>query len=338
MKPLAARKDLPLQKGQSDNSAEIEAQFATELERLAGISIAKMGICVVAVSGGPDSMALLALANTVPNLTIIAATVDHQLRSESHTEAAMVAQFCAQHDIDHAILLPEEPITGNVQSRARDCRYALLQQCAQAKGAQCILTAHHADDQLETLIMRLNRGSGVAGMAAIRAVHKGDGDVAIMRPCLPFTKEQLVDYVTAQKIPFITDPSNENRAFDRVQIRQALASCDWLDPIAANRTAQALDNANMALVWAGEHFAKSHLKCANDHAAINPDDLPEEILLRLVFLALQHLRPDYQPRGSALNRVVQSLKSRKKTMQGDILCSIKGDIWYFAPAPPRKLS
>lgn len=329
----------------------VEALFRDETERLTQRTNGdNIGRIAIAVSGGPDSMALLMLALQLAaqysGVDIIAATVDHQLRSESGKEAQMVAAFCKQHGIDHSILRPDTPITGNVQSAARNVRYALLQRWAAQKRAQWLMTAHHADDQLETILMRLNRGSGVAGMAAIRARHngglgdggQGDGtnaNIPIIRPLLAISKQQLLAYAAAHDIPYVRDPSNDNRDFDRVKIRQALAECDWLDPVAANRTAQALDQANLALVWAGDYFAKSHMQYHAGRAEISPQDLPQDILIRLVFLALQHIRPDYVARGSALERIVAQLQGGQTTTQGEILCKSDGEIWHFTLAPPR---
>lgn len=334
----------------------VEALFRDETERLTQRTNGdNIGRIAIAVSGGPDSMALLMLAHQLAaqysGVDIIAATVDHQLRAESGKEAQMVAAFCKQHGIDHSILRPDAPITGNVQSAARNVRYALLQRWAAQKRAQWLMTAHHADDQLETILMRLNRGSGVAGMAAIRARHngglgdggQGDGgaddsqnaNIPIIRPLLAISKQQLLDYAAAHDIPYVRDPSNDNRDFDRVKIRQALAECDWLDPVAANRTAQALDQANLALVWAGDYFAKSHMQYHAGRAEISPQDLPQDILIRLVFLALQHIRPDYVARGSALERIVAQLQGGQTTTQGEILCKVNGEIWHFTLAPPR---
>lgn len=313
------------------------------MQRLTGAHDGKdIGRIALAVSGGPDSMVLLMLARHFAaqeaGIDIVAATVDHQLRAESDSEAQMVAGYCKQYAIDHIILQPDTPITGNVQSGARNVRYRLLQKWAANKGAHWLMTAHHADDQLETILMRLNRGSGVAGMAAIRARHDGgDGHIPIIRPLLAIGKQQLLAYAAAHDIPYVRDPSNDNRDFDRVKMRQALAACDWLDPVSANRTAHALDQANLALVWAGDYFAKSHLQHYADHAEISPQDLPQDILIRLVFLALQHIRPDYIARGGALERIVLQLQSGQTTTQGDILCQVKGAIWHFSLAPPRTL-
>ena len=146
---------------------EDSARFREAVERLSGRQAdAQFGI---AVSGGPDSMALLWLAlNAFPG-RVMAATVDHGLRPEAADEAAMVAAFCARHGVPHATLRPARPITGNIQSQARTARYALLDQWRMDNGVGWLMTAHHAGDQIETMLMRLNRGAGVGGLAGVRA-------------------------------------------------------------------------------------------------------------------------------------------------------------------------
>src|SRR5262245_16934078 len=126
-------------------------RFRADLQDLAGAEAGKLGI---AVSGGPDSLALLLLAEAAFPGRVQAATVDHGLRTESADEAAFVAALCRQRDIPHATLRPETPIEGNIQSAARRARYALLEAWRSEQRLDWILTAHHADDQAETLLMR----------------------------------------------------------------------------------------------------------------------------------------------------------------------------------------
>jgi tRNA(Ile)-lysidine synthase len=143
------------------------ARFQADLDRLTG-GAGRVGI---AVSGGPDSLALLLLAHAAIPGGIAAATVDHGLRAEAAGEAAFVAALCATLGIPHATLRPGAPITGNIQSSARKARYALLEIWADQHNLDWIATAHHADDQAETLLMRLSRGAGVAGLSGVRAVN-----------------------------------------------------------------------------------------------------------------------------------------------------------------------
>ncbi|MFM6853716.1 MAG: tRNA lysidine(34) synthetase TilS, partial [Sphingopyxis sp.] len=159
----------------------------------------------IAVSGGPDSLALLLLAaQAFPHRTW-AATVDHQLRADSAGEAAMVAQLCADRAIPHAILHPDQPITGSIQAQARAARYAALERWRQENGIGWLLTAHHADDQLETIIMRLNRASGVNGMSAIRARNG-----VILRPLLAVRRQSLAAFLAVNQVVAVDDPSNRN--------------------------------------------------------------------------------------------------------------------------------
>ena len=118
----------------------------------------------LAVSGGPDSLALLLLASEALPGQVEAATVDHGLRAESAAEAEAVAQICATLGVPHAILTVEVA-TGNVQAEARRARYAALGGWLAARDLAALATAHHADDQAETLLLRLNRAIGVAGLA-----------------------------------------------------------------------------------------------------------------------------------------------------------------------------
>ncbi|MEC7398775.1 MAG: tRNA lysidine(34) synthetase TilS, partial [Pseudomonadota bacterium] len=118
------------------------------------------------MSGGPDSLALLLLAQAAFPGMVEAATVDHGLRSESADEARFVAGLCRDRGIPHEILTCAVE-AGNMQDRARSARYAALDQWAKEHAIAAIATAHHADDQAETLLMRLNRGSGLSGLSGI---------------------------------------------------------------------------------------------------------------------------------------------------------------------------
>jgi tRNA(Ile)-lysidine synthase len=285
----------------------------------------------LAVSGGPDSLALLALAHECFPGQIAAATVDHRLRKEAHDEAQYVAAICSKRGIPHEILTPPQPITGNIQSAARKVRYALLEAWADANGCSKIATAHHANDQLETMLMRLARGSGVDGLAGIRTVNG-----RIVRPLLEFSKLELLAICAAAEIESVDDPSNIDTDFDRVRMRQWLAAMPHpLDPVAATRSAAALDDASAALGWMAQRLAAERIEARGDQYFLDPKGLPHELLRRLVLHIMALAEPGKTPKGEATTRLISSLNAGKTVTLGNILC-VGGPVWQFRPAPPRK--
>src|SRR3954471_22113406 len=166
---------------------------------LAGLCGGESGLLGVAVSGGPDSLALLLLAQAAAPGRVRAATVDHRLRPDSASEAAFVASLCAERRIPHATLPVEVSRGGKgLQAAARKARYAALGGWMRRNGIATLLTAHHADDQAETLLMRLNRGAGLGGLAGIRAAAPfsagGEGS-RLCRPLLGWRREDLARIV-----------------------------------------------------------------------------------------------------------------------------------------------
>lgn len=285
---------------------------------------------LLAVSGGPDSLALLCLASNWDVNRIIAATVDHRLRPESADEAAFVSQLCEKMGVRHVILAPSEPIGGNIQSSARAVRYSLLQAAAHDHRCAFVATAHHADDQLETILMRLARGSGLDGMAAIR---QRNGN--IIRPLLGFSKSELEEICIAAAIQPVRDPSNDNVEFDRVVIRKWLASASHpLSIERAARTAKALGDASEALEWIVDDLATTRIVKNGEQIQCNTAELPRELKRRLLLRCLALIDPGLQPRGDTVERALEDLGSGKNTMIGNILCR-SDQIWHFAPAPRR---
>lgn len=287
---------------------------------------------LLAVSGGPDSMALLDLVQRCWQGQVSAATVDHGLRPESADEADMVARHCAAIGMPHVVLHLTKPISGNLQSAAREARYALLEAHAGAASAAFIVTAHHADDQLETMLMRLARGSGADGLAGVRARNG-----RIVRPLLGFRKADLVAHCQRHAIPFVHDPSNANADFDRVRFRQALERFDAVDPLMAARSASALAEASEALAWMAEREARTALIADGSGIRLILSDYPAALVRRLVLLALQKVQPGIEVRGPALDRLVLTLENGGQGMIGNVLCSPMdgGQAWLLRPAPPR---
>ena len=285
----------------------------------------------LAVSGGPDSLALLLLAQDALPGRIAAATVDHGLRPEAAEEAAFVSALCSLRGIPHTTLRPPQPIAGNVQSAARAARYKLLVQWAEEQALPFIATAHHADDQLETLLMRLARGSGVAGLSGIR---RRNG--SIVRPLLEFTKDRLVAICAEAGLTPVDDPSNRDPTFDRVRMRALLnRSSNAFSPGATQRTADALFDAQEALCWVTDRAASEAITAQGEGWLLRAAPYPREIQRRLLSLTLARLGES--PRGDVLSRALDSLRAGQKSSVGAALCDPRDDGWLICPAPPHRL-
>ncbi|MEW4467596.1 tRNA lysidine(34) synthetase TilS [Parasphingorhabdus sp. JC815] len=285
----------------------------------------------LAVSGGPDSLALLLLAHESFPGRVMAASVDHGLRPEAHQECEFVAEICRVRAIPHQILKPSLPIRGSLQAEARKVRYSLLNGWLKSGNIAWLATAHHADDQLETMIMRILRGSGIDGMSGIRA-KRGQ----IIRPLLPFSKDLLADYVAGHGIEAVQDPSNKDRSFDRVRVRDALAKLSGFDLTLASQSAAALDDARAAIAWMTDNLAAAHIQIRDDGCVLDNQDFPHEIIRRLLLKCLHICDPALSPRGAQLELLIKGLSQGKTMTIGDILCK-GGATWTFASAPKRNI-
>jgi tRNA(Ile)-lysidine synthase len=254
----------------------------------------------VAVSGGPDSLALLLLARDALGANaVMAATVDHRLRPGAADEARFVARLCAGLAIPHATLTPAQPIAGNLQSSARAARYALLEGWAQTNDSR---TAN---------------------------------GIRIVRPLLGWRRRELAAIVAAAGIDPIDDPSNHDERFDRVRLRRVLAEADWLDVPALARSATALAEADRALAWATARLRDSHVEGDGDARTLDPA-LPAELRRRLVLDLLAELSPaSAPPRGPELDRFLTALAGGgTATLAG--VKGTGGPRWRLSVAPARR--
>lgn len=387
--------------------ADQVGRFRGDVAVLLGRGVGADDVLAIAVSGGPDSMALLALAHAAWPRQVIAATVDHGLRAAGADEAAMVAGFCAtltitpaeagaqsrhignnaQHPpsttfptgprplpgwrgdgVPHTTLRPIEPLgTANLQAAARAARYALLADWAIAGGATMLATAHHADDQAETFLMRAARGSGLAGLSGIRpkrdisgrrshAGYPQGGIVAVydewtiplIRPLLGWRCSELRDIVTANGIPFVDDPSNADDHYDRTRFRRLLAENESLDPVrlaaSANFTREGHETleAMTDWFWDNRKIARPDVENCDDQAWLDLAGLPRDIKRRLSRTAIDWIRtvngitrPAFSP-ATNIEPLLDAIEAGTSATHAGILVSRTGDIWHFCKAPPRR--
>ncbi len=309
-------------------SADQVERFRRDCLRL-GLTDERIG---AAVSGGPDSLALLLIAAAAFPGRVAAATVDHGLRAESASEAAHVAAICASIGIPHKVLTVHVAGGGEgLQGEARRARYRALQLWAEAEGLGAVLTGHHADDQAETLLMRMARGAGLAGLAGVRAVRALGGNVRLARPLLAWRRTELEEI--ARPFAPVDDPSNRNPRFDRVRMRAVLRDSDAFDATALARSAAALAESEDALAWVAERLWRE--RAVQDVAGLelDVDDVPAELRRRLVVKALADVGGG-AARGHDVQRLLGLLNAGKVATLAGVKCT-GGARWRFEVAPPR---
>lgn len=260
----------------------------------------------VAVSGGPDSMALVWGAKAA-GYDVLALIVEHGLRAESAQEACTVCDRLAAMGIE-AIILPwqHEAIKSRVHVRARAARYALLIEACKARGHDTLLLAHHRDDQAETVLMRFAKGSGLAGLAGMAVRTKWDG-ITLVRPLLDVAKAQLLATCQAQGIPYVTDPSNESDHYARGRLRRAgavLAQEGFTSERLLDFAARAGEAAE-AIDFYAKDYLRAHAHMTEGGAVrLDPSGLevlPRAVALQALTLILTSLHRDaYPPQRAGL--------------------------------------
>ncbi|MGZ5870998.1 MAG: tRNA lysidine(34) synthetase TilS [Bradyrhizobium sp.] len=323
---------------------------------------------VLAVSGGPDSIALMWLAARwrralTRGPRLLAVTVDHGLRAEAAGEARDVKRLAQTLDLPHRTMhwTGAKPKSG-LPAAARTARYRLLAKAARESGATHILTAHTRDDQAETLLMRLLRGSGIAGLAAMPRQTEREG-VLLARPFLNIPKSQLVATLRKAKLGFADDPTNRDVNFTRPRIRAVMPALAAEGGDARNlaRLASRLARANTAIEilvdGAERYLALRDIRTASPIGARVLDAttfdaktfaaMPDEIRLRLLLRAINRLGHEgpaelgkVEALLSVLDRALAETGRRtrprlKQTLAG-ALVSLIDDRINVVQAPPRR--
>jgi len=326
------------------SDAEARARLAPLLAEFGGSGL------VLAVSGGPDSVALMRYCAPLAHETgaaVTVATIDHGLRPGSAEEAQAVAGWAAACGLPHAIRAwtGPKPERG-LQDAAREARYALLAEIARDRGAGVVLTAHHQDDQAETVLMRLCAGSGPAGLAGMRARSRRDG-LVLARPFLDLPKARLVAACAARGWPSLDDPSNRTERFARARLRRVapLLAAEGLDPARLARLARRAARADDALEHAAA-AAYARALIAQDPPTFDAGALlaePEEIALRILARALRcvgggvgHERLSrLEALWARLAPALAAQRPFRATLAGALVEAVGARV-RIAPEPPRR--
>ncbi|MGV6871647.1 tRNA lysidine(34) synthetase TilS [Pseudochelatococcus sp. B33] len=324
---------------------------------------------VLAVSGGPDSLALLLLAarwRTLCGQTLrgeaadgpafLVASVDHGLRPSAVAEARAVAGLAGRLGFEARVLAwrGDKPRHG-VQEAAREARYRLLAEAAREIGASHVVTAHHRDDQAETVLMRLAGGSGVGGLAAMRPLAAlAGGAVLLARPLLGLPKERLVAVAREAGVAAVDDPANRDPRFARARLRglEAERAALGLSTGRLAKLAERCARADDALtaIAAGRFAALADADADNHHAGrlTLSAELwrePEEVVLRVMMLAVVRVteRAGRPVPLERLERLVQDMRlaresaaGLRRTLHGATVRLLPSGETALAREPPRR--
>jgi len=312
---------------------------------------------VLAVSGGPDSTALMLLAARwraalTKGPTLIAVTIDHGLRPEAKKEAAAVAKLARKLKIAHRTVrwIGKKPATG-LQQAARAARYRLLGEAARKARATHILTAHTLDDQAETVLIRMARGSGITGLGAMarRAAVPGDraGKAVLLRPFLDLPKSRLIATLRAAKISFAQDPSNRDPRFTRARLRGLLPKLaeEGLTAARLGHIARRLKRADAAVETMTDAAWEFLVRTAHKAVVFEAGWIyvPDEIALRLLGRAVTAVGTEGPVELAKLESLKEALDTARNSGDARFRRSLAGAIVTWTPqaltvepAPPRR--
>lgn len=302
------------------------AEFSALLKELPGFR--PYETVAVGVSGGPDSMTLAKLLSEA-GITLHALIVDHNLRRNSGTEAKFAAQQMKGWKNTQSFILKwsgKKPKT-RILEAARKARYDLMARHCRKHKIPYLLLAHHADDQFETVLFRLAKGSGLDGLSGMKSMQAYDDHLTLLRPFLNVEKDRLIATCKKYKIKFAQDPTNENEIYMRPRMR---AMRDML--AAEGFTAKRMSTTVKRLRRAREALDQIAADLFDDTAQQKPGQItlhwplisaqPAEIALRVLIKSIQILRPgeDYLPRMEKIEAMLDDLLSpkpfRKRTLGG----------------------
>ncbi|EBA13320.1 tRNA lysidine(34) synthetase TilS [Roseobacter sp. CCS2] len=304
-------------------SADVCARFQNAIAASPTASEETIGL---SVSGGGDSIALMHLAARLRDpkrLRVL--TVDHGLRPEAQQEIALVASQAADLNIDHAVMPWTWDGQGNLQAAARARRWAAVSAWAAMHNMREVWLGHTEDDQVETVLMRLARGSGIDGLTAMYPLSERD-DLRILRPLLGCARADLRHWLQSNKIPWCEDPSNDDPRFDRVRARQMFAQLEGLG-LTRKRLLQTIDHmqaAHLSLQIAAHGFARQHVRqdagdllCDPPALDLQKADAPRRVMAAaFAWVGSRTYRPRFE---QLLDTVARARKGMTVTLAGCIM-------------------
>lgn len=303
----------------------------------------KYNALAIGVSGGPDSMALAhGLSHIFPDKILHIISVDHGLRPDSAAEIAAVDTWCAGYKnmVHHKVKWEGEKPDTAIMQHARKARYALMADLCAVQGVCVLFVAHHQDDQRETLLIRLTKGSGLDGLMGMQDRVNYNKDLVIARPLLEITKDAIMAYCAAHQIPYSQDPSNTNSKYLRPRLRQIEQALDdeGFSSLRAARLGKRVARAKDALEFMAQKAFDTLVQ--GDAATLVQIDsqdfraLPDEIGLRVVLKIIHQYRPhdEYGVRLEKVEALFEEIKSHIDAGKNMKRRSLGNCLFAFDPA------
>ena len=298
----------------------------------------KIQNCVVAVSGGPDSLALSALAKAYSyekKIKIKYVLIDHKIRVESSKEANQVKNLLKKNKITIHILVNKRKVVKNIQGQARKIRYEMLTKFCTKNKITTLLTAHNLEDQVETFFIRLSRGSGLTGLSSMELFSPLERNVKLLRPLLEIKKKVLVKISKVVFGKYIKDPSNKKNRYLRTKIRN-LKKPLTKSGISYDQIIKSINNLASSKLTLDEYFKKTLRETLHIHKGIvlidlkKFENLPNEIKIKIINASIKRLQKNYyDPRSKKVQNLIKNINSKnfnKATLGGCLFFQRKDEL------------
>ena len=291
---------------------------------------------IIAVSGGPDSLALVALTkayNYEKKSKFYYVLINHNIRKNSAQEAKQVKNLLKRYQVTLNIILNKKKIIRNIQSQARNVRYEMLLKFCKIKKTKTILTAHNLEDQVETFFIRLSRGSGLTGLSAMKSLSKLDGNIKLYRPLLDSKKKFLIKISKTIFGKYFKDPSNVDQKYLRTKIRNLKKPLET-SGIEYDQIIKSINNLASSKATLDEYFKKIFkeiIKKSRKDILINLKKfkkLNKEVKIGVLNESIKRLKKNYyNPRSKKVENLIINLESKKfkKSTLGGCLFVKKDD-------------
>ena len=291
---------------------------------------------LVAVSGGPDSLALVALTKAYTyykKTKFYYLLVDHNIRKNSRQEAKKVKNLLKKEHLNLKVSLNKKKITKNIQAEARNVRYDILKRYCKKNNIKIILTAHNLEDQVETFLIRLSRGSGLKGLSSMKSLNKIDNQVSLFRPLLDTQKQFLIKISKTIFEKYFKDPSNKNEKYLRTRVRNLKKPLEksGIKYEKIFKSIQNLSQSKKTLDGYLSNIFKEFIKRSNSEILINfkkYQNLNKDIKIAVINQSIKQLKRNYYDlRSKKVENLIGNLdkKDFKNSTLGGCIFFKKGE-------------